>query len=149
MFSSCNMLIRAAVNIILCYRLKYSTMYYSLPYYTGWPLLRQHSAASTRGALKGAVPYARIRHLKPYCCCFSHSAYWLPTRKNYTIRCGQSRSWSAEQGKKNKKKKSSTALLPCSFGEKKQKSRDASTCLGATQVLVHLASVQGFLRLVG
>ena len=31
-------------------------------------------------------------------CCFSHSAYWLPTRKT-TLHGGQSRSWSAEQGK--------------------------------------------------
>ena len=30
--------------------------------------------------------------------CFSHSAYWLPTRK-ITLNGGQSRSWSAEQGK--------------------------------------------------
>ena len=46
----------------------------------------------------------------------------------------------------------------CSFGEKKKekkKSRYASTCVGATQVgvmqvvSVRLASVQGFLRLVG
>ena len=33
----------------------------------------------------------------------------------------------------------------CSFGE----SRDASKCLGATQISVRLTSVQGFLRLVG
>ena len=31
----------------------------------------------------------------------------------------------------------------------KYKSRDASKCLGATQVSVRLASVEGFLRLVG
>ena len=76
--------------------------------------------------------------------CFSHSAYWLPTRKNYfvvvvvvvshiqrigcqpektTLHGGQSRSWSAEQGKENKIK--SLAAYPpphpphCSFGENK------------------------------
>ena len=32
-----------------------------------------------------------------------HSAYWLPTRKT-TLHGGQSRSWSAEQGKENKRK---------------------------------------------
>ena len=37
------------------------------------------------------------------CCCFSHSAHWLPTRKT-TLHGGQSRSWSAEQGKKRKRK---------------------------------------------
>ena len=34
-------------------------------------------------------------------CCFSHSAYWLPTRKN-TLHGGQSRLWSAQQGKEDK-----------------------------------------------
>ena len=65
-----------------------------------------------------------------------------------TLRGGRSRTWSAEQGKQNKRK--SLAAYPplCSFGESKIKLRDASTCLGATQVSVRLASVQGFLRLV-
>ena len=41
----------------------------------------------------------------PDCCYyFSHSAYWLPTQKT-TLHGGQSRSWSAEQGKENKIKK--------------------------------------------
>ena len=35
------------------------------------------------------------------CCCFSHSAYWLQPEKT-TLHGGQSRSWSAEQGKENK-----------------------------------------------
>ena len=35
------------------------------------------------------------------CCCFSHSACWLPTRK-ITLYGGQPRSWSAEQGKESK-----------------------------------------------
>ena len=59
---------------------------------------------------------------------------------------GQSRSWT---GKREHKEKSDSAPPPpppttrCSFGEKiNKKSRDASTCLGATQVTVHLASVQ-------
>ena len=63
---------------------------------------------------------------------------------------GQSCSWSAEQEKKKKKTKSgSPPLLPrCSCGENEIKSRDAFTCLGATQASVRRASVQGFLRLV-
>ena len=84
--------------------------------------------------------------------------------KKTTLHGGQSRSWSAEQGKKKKKKKSGSAPPPPPPPEraarsekkkkKKKKSRDASTCLGATQVgvaqvvSVRLASVQGFLRLV-
>ena len=70
-----------------------------------------------------------------------------------TLHGDQSRSWSAEQGKK---KKSGSAPPPhAGPSEKiKIKSRDASTCLGATQVgvtqvSVRLVSVQGFLRLVG
>ena len=83
-----------------------------------------------------------------------------------TLHGGQSRSWFAEQGKKKKKKKSGSAPPPLRAllvrrkkkrkkeKKKKKKSRDASTYLGATQVgvtqvvSVHLASVQGFLRLV-
>ena len=90
----------------------------------------------------------------------SHIQRMLPTRKKTTIHGGQSRSWSAETGKKKKKKSGSAPPPParCSFGEKKKKkkkkSRDAFTCLGATQVgvtqvvSVRLASVQGFLRLI-
>ena len=54
-----------------------------------------------------------------------HSAYWLPTRKKHFTRCGQSRSWSAEQGKENKKEElwqhTSPPLHPphCSYGGKK------------------------------
>ena len=76
-------------------------------------------------------------------------------KKTTLLHDGQSHSWSAEQGKENKRK--SLAAYPppphpphCSFGEKLNKgvnkSRDAST--GATQVSVGLASVQGYLRLV-
>ena len=76
-----------------------------------------------------------------------------PSRVRTRIPGGQSRSWSAEQGKKIKIKSGSAPPPPppshCSFGENQIKSRDASTCLGATQVSVHLASVQGFPRLVG
>ena len=52
--------------------------------------------------------------------CFSHSVYWLPTRKKLsTLHGGQSHSWSAEQGKENKMRKSGSAPLPprCSCGE--------------------------------
>ena len=57
-----------------------------------------------------------------FCCCFSHSAHWLPTRKKTTLHGGQSRSWSAEQGKKEKEKVWQRTPPPprarCSFGEK-------------------------------
>ena len=74
--------------------------------------------------------------------------------KKTTLHGGQSRSWSAEQEKENKRKSLAAhhpPLLPTphtarSERKKKKKSRDAST--GATQVSVGLASVQGFLRLV-
>ena len=101
------------------------------------------------------------------CCCFllllllflTFSAL-VANPKKTTLHGGQSRSWSAEQGKKGKERVWQRPPTParCSFGEKKKgkkgKSRDASTCLGATQVgvtqvvSVRLASVQGFLRLV-
>ena len=62
-----------------------------------------------------------------------------------TLHGGQSRS----RGNKRKKKKSGSAPPPpprrSPFGE----SRDASTCLGATQVSIRLASAQGFLQLIG
>ena len=69
--------------------------------------------------------------------------------KKTTLHGGQSRSWSAEQGKENKRK--SLAAYPpppptLLVGRKQITSRDAST--GATQVLVGLASVHGYLRLV-
>ena len=81
--------------------------------------------------------------------------------KKTTLHGGQSRSWSAEQGKKRKKKFGSAPPPPRALlvarsekNKKIKKSRDASTFIGATQVgvtqvnLVRLASVQGFLRLV-
>ena len=83
--------------------------------------------------------------------------------KKTTLHGGQSRLWSAEQGKKEKEKvwhlpPPPRALLVRRKKKKKKKkirkSRGASTCLGATQagvtqvVSVRLASVQGFLRLV-
>ena len=70
----------------------------------------------------------------------------VANREKTTLHGGQSLSWSAEQGKK----KSGSAPRPTLLvRRKKKKSRDASACLGATQVSVRLASVQGFLRLVG
>ena len=74
--------------------------------------------------------------------------------KKTTLHRGQTRSRSAEQGKK----KSGSAPPPPPTllvrRKSKSKSRDASTCLGATQVgvtqvSVRLGSVQGFLRFVG
>ena len=60
--------------------------------------------------------------LESCCCCFSHSAYWLPTEKT-TQHGGQSRSWSAEQGKEDKRKVWQHTPPPhpphCSFGENK------------------------------
>ena len=85
------------------------------------------------------------------------SALVADPKKN-TLHGGQSRSWSAQQGKKKKNvwqppppPPSRTLLDRRTL---KSKSLDASTCLGAaqvgiTQVSVRLASVQGFLRLVG
>ena len=55
------------------------------------------------------------------CCCFSHSAYWLPTRKKPTLHGGQSRSWSAEQEKKKVWQRSPPPPPRCSFGENKYK----------------------------
>ena len=82
--------------------------------------------------------------------------------KKTTLHGGQPRSWSAEQGKKKKKKRLDAPPPPrpppgalLVRRKKKKKSRGASTCLGAMQVgvtqvaSVRLASVQGFLRLVG
>ena len=78
-----------------------------------------------------------------------------------TLHGGQSRSWSAEQGKKEKKSLAAPPSPPpppralLVRRKKKKKTRGASKCLGATQVgvtqavSVRLASVQGFLRLVG
>ena len=60
--------------------------------------------------------------------------------KKTTLHGGQSRSWSAEQGKKKKKKFGSVpppparALFVWRKNKKIEKSRGASTCLGATQV---------------
>ena len=86
--------------------------------------------------------------------------------KKTTLRGGQSRSWSAERGKKRRKKvwqrlhppslppPPSLRAARSEKKKKKKKTRDASSCLGATQVgvmqvvSVRLASVQGFLRLV-
>ena len=70
-------------------------------------------------------------------------------KKTTFLHGGQSRSWSAEQGKENKRK--SLAAYPpppptLLVRRKYIKSRDASA--GATQVLVGLASVHGYLRLV-
>ena len=45
------------------------------------------------------------------CCWFLHSAYWFPTQKP-SLHGGQSRSWSAEQGKENKIKRSLAAHPP-------------------------------------
>ena len=97
------------------------------------------------------------------CCCFSHSGIGCQPEKNYFTR------WPIPlvvcwTGKKRKKKKYVSApppplpppraLLVRRKLKISKKSRDASTCLGTTQVgftqvvSVRLASVQGFLRLV-
>ena len=47
-----------------------------------------------------SIPQFKEKSKRIYtCCCFSHSANWLPTR-NILLYSGQSRSWSAEQGEK-------------------------------------------------
>ena len=83
-----------------------------------------------------------------------------PQKTTLQVQGGQSRLWSAEQGKENKIK-SLAAYPPPPYPptllvinirinfqrrKKKKKSCDAST--GATQVSVGLASVQIFIRLV-
>ena len=72
------------------------------------------------------------KHLVPChlfgACVFSHIQRIGCQPEKITLHGGQPRSWPTEQG---------------------GKTRDVSTCLGATQVSVRLASVQGFLRLVG
>ena len=99
------------------------------------------------------------------CCCFLFLTFSAlvanPKKLLYTVAIHARGLLNRE---KKKKKKSGSAPPPppprarCSFGEKNnkkiKKSRDASTCLRATQVdvtqvvSVRLASVQGFLRLV-
>ena len=74
---------------------------------------------------------------------FLTSSVLVANPKKTTLHGCQSRSWSAEQGKENKRK--SLAAYPpppptLLVRRKKIKSRDAST--GATQVLVGLASVR-------
>ena len=71
--------------------------------------------------------------------------------KKTTLHGGQSRSWSAEQGKKEKEQVWQPPPPPRALLVRR--SRGASTCLGATQVgvtqvvSVRLASVQGFRQL--
>ena len=83
---------------------------------------------------------------------YIHQRIGCQPEKNYcTSEGGQSRSWSAEQGKKENKRKSLAAYRPPPLTllvrrQNKIKSRDAST--GATQVSIGLAYVQGYLRLV-
>ena len=70
-----------------------------------------------------------------YCCCyFSHSAYWLPTQKT-TLHGSRSRSWSAEQGKENKKRKSTSIPPPrYSHGENKIKTRHRARTRKRTKI---------------
>ena len=86
-----------------------------------------------------------------FCCCFSHSAHWLPTRKKllYTVA-------NPARGLLNRilKKKSLAAPRPPLPPPPRRARRIHMSCLGATQVVatqvvsIRLASVQGFLRLV-
>ena len=71
--------------------------------------------------------------------------------KKTSLHAGQSRSWCAERGNENKRESLAAHLPPPHAARLEKinlKSRDASTCLGATQVSIRLAFVQGFLRLV-
>ena len=58
------------------------------------------------------------------CCCFSHSAHWLPTRKNYQVLYKVA---NPARGLLNREKKESSAPPPpralCSFGEKNKKNK--------------------------
>ena len=91
------------------------------------------------------------------CCCFSHSAHWLPTRKKLLYTVANPARGLLNREKKRKRKSLAAPPPPperTARSEKKKKTRDASSCVGATQVgvtqvvSVRLASVQGFLRLV-
>ena len=93
-------------------------------------------------------------------CCFSHSAHWLPTRKKllYTV-ANPARGLLNSREKKKKEKVWQRPSLPpprAARSEKKKNTRRIHIiCVGAiktgvTQVVsARLASVQGFLRLVG
>ena len=123
-------------------------------------LPRQHPFGTTL-RFTGPVPAVNAIGLQICCCCcccFSYSAHWLPTRKRLLCTVANPARGLLHRKKKKKSLAAPPPLPPpprCSFGDKIKKSRDASTCLGATQVgvtqvvSVRLASVQGFLRLVG
>ena len=94
------------------------------------------------------------------CCCFSHSVRWLPTRKNYQVLYTVANpARGLLNRKKNEEKKvwqrtPAPTLLVTNRRKIKGTRRIYTSCLGATQVgatqvSVRLASVQGFLRLVG
>ena len=85
------------------------------------------------------------------CCCVSHSAYWLPTRKKILYKVVNPARGLLNREKRTKKKVWQRPPPPIAARSEKKikKKRDASTCLGLTQASVRLASVQGFLRLVG
>ena len=116
------------------------------------------TAAQDEGEWRRTAEQGAERFMVVVCCCFSHSAHWLPTRKKllYTVA-------NPARGllNRDKKEKSESLAAPPRLlralpvrRKKTKKTRDASTCPGATQVgvtpvvLVCLASVQGFLRLV-
>ena len=86
---------------------------------------------------KGGLENCVVSHIQRIGC--------QPEKHYFFLNGGQSRSCSAEQGKKGKKK-SLAAHPPPSLhaarSEKKNISRDASTCLGATQVGITQVSVR-------
>ena len=85
--------------------------------------LLPHNARALRELVYALSSLVRARGC---CCCFSHSAHWLPTRKNllYTV-ANPARGLLNRE--KKKKKKSLAAPPPararCSFGEKKKKKK--------------------------
>ena len=79
------------------------------------------------------------------CCCFSHSSYWLPTRKDYfpldpNPARGLLNTRKREQKKKVWQHTPSPPTPHTARSEKKKKTRDART--GATLLSVVLASVR-------
>ena len=80
------------------------------------------------------------------CCCFSHPAYWLPTRKHYTVANPARGLLNREKRLKEEVWRHTPPPPTPHTARSEKKSRYAST--GATQVLVGLASVQGYLQLV-
>ena len=105
----------------------------------------QYSTYQYKGTSK---PYSLYQYIS---CCFSHSAYWLPTRKKLLSTVANPARGLLNREKKRERKekvKQHTPLTPhTARSENKNKNKSGDAYTGATQVSVGRASVQGFLRL--